>query len=196
MIFDSKIESEKDLIIWEERTKGKVPVINLYDTNILVPFYFVKSHSSQYVNNLINQRDISLLINCGTPRIIKKELIEELEIGILNCHPGLLPNYRGCSCVEWALYNGDEVGNTCHLMTSKVDEGPIIYISKIDINSLNNYQSIRTKVYQDSITSIIEAISIIKRGEYNKLDYPQNGKYYKPISSDKMQIIYNQFGSL
>lgn len=44
----------------------------------------------------------------------------------MNCHPGLLPKFRECTCVEWAVYLDEEVGNTVHFMNEKIDEGPII----------------------------------------------------------------------
>ena len=193
VILDPKKESKKDLLIWEERTHNKLPKKSLYSLNTLIPSFFISSHSSKEMYNIINSRDISLLINCGTPRILNEDLINFLKIGILNCHPGILPNYRGYSCVEWALYNGDEVGNTCHLMTNAIDEGPIICINKIDVKSFNDYESIRLAVYLDSIKCISQAIKILISGNYNTKDYPQNGTYYKPIDSKKMKVIVDKY---
>ena len=78
---------------------------------------FVSNHNNSSLVKLVKSKKIDLLISCSSPRIIKDELLSAPKIGILNCHPGLLPYYRGCNCVEWALYNNDKVGNTCHLMT-------------------------------------------------------------------------------
>lgn len=196
VVFDSKKESKKDLLIWEERTKGRIPYISLYRTNYQIPYFFIESHSSKEMCDLIASRNISLLINCGTPRILRGDLLNRLKIGVLNCHPGILPNYRGCTCVEWALYNCDEVGNTCHLMTTEIDEGPIIFISKINIESYKSYESIRIANYLDSIKSIDKAISILISGKYCKDNYPKNGMYYKPINKEKMKKVYKKYGRI
>jgi len=44
-----------------------------------------------------------------------------------NLHPSLLPKYRGCSSLTWAMINGDkEAGFTYHFMNEKIDDGKII----------------------------------------------------------------------
>ena len=159
----------------------------------MVPFYFSKNHNSIENIELIKSRGIDLLINCGTPHILKSKVLKAPKIGILNCHPGILPNYRGCTCVEWALYNGDPVGNTAHLMTENIDEGPIIYTKTLDINDNDCYTDIRIANYLDSINVMMEAIKVLKEEKIDILNYPRNGNYYKPIDDEKMAIIMEKF---
>lgn len=46
---------------------------------------------------------------------------------ILNLHNGLLPQYRGCRPINWALKNGDDkAGVTLHEVTPRFDDGPIV----------------------------------------------------------------------
>ena len=59
----------------------------------MVPFFFIKNHNSLENIELINKRGIDLLINCGTPRILKATVLKAPKIGVLNCHPGILPDY-------------------------------------------------------------------------------------------------------
>ena len=47
---------------------------------------------------------------------------------ILNCHPGILPYYKGCNSPEWAFLNKDNIGATVHLMNERyIDGGKIIF---------------------------------------------------------------------
>ena len=55
----------------------------------------------------------------GGTSIINKEVFDKYKLGILNFHPGLLPQYRGCSAPEWQIYENKNVLASCHI----IDEG-------------------------------------------------------------------------
>ena len=112
-----------------------------------IPFFEVTNHLEPSVIDLLKSIDCSILINAGTPRILTSAFINSFDY-ILNCHPGFLPNYRGCSAVEWAIYNDDFVANTIHLMTPGIDEGPILSRQIIPISSSDCYHDIRANVYR------------------------------------------------
>jgi len=191
IIFDRKNFNKKDQSLWDERTNGK---IKYYDVkNINIKKYLVSNHNDKKTLNIIKNDKIDLLINLGTPRILNHKIIKAPSIGVLNCHPGILPYYRGCSCVEWALYNNDNVGNTCHLMSKKIDSGPIINIHKLNIKLLKSYVDIRVNLYLNSIKSIISAIKSIKTKKISSFKTKSGGKYYSPIDDDKFNEIKKKF---
>jgi len=67
--------------------------------------------------------------------LIPKPVIESFELGILNIHPSLLPNYRGAAPLEWAILNGEsEVGVSVIKISPKFDEGQILAQSKIELD--------------------------------------------------------------
>ena len=194
VILDNKKISEKDKQIWIERTNNKIEYIDINKSDDLNLIY-VDSHNSDDTSKLIIKRDIDLIINCGTPRILCSEIIDAPNIGILNCHPGILPEYRGCTCVEWALYNQDDVGNTCHLMSKKIDEGPIIFKNKIKIENYDSYQSIRRAVYLNSIDTIKKAIKLINLNKIDNKTTQKKGVYYRPINDEKMNVVLQKYGN-
>ena len=56
------------------------------------------------------------------------------RLGSYNLHGALLPKYRGQTCVNWAVVNGEKrTGATLHLMTEKADEGDIVDQRGFDI---------------------------------------------------------------
>tara|TARA_B100000676_G_C18075195_1_gene847125 strand:+ start:2431 stop:3363 length:933 start_codon:yes stop_codon:yes gene_type:complete len=69
--------------------------------------------------------DYAVSMNWAT--LIKPETLNLFKKGILNIHPGDLPRYRGNATVNWAILNEEkQIGLTIHLMTEKLDEGPIV----------------------------------------------------------------------
>ena len=148
VICDSKTISDKDKKIWLERTSGafdlgKYKKINIYKFDAeKIPFYFVKNHNHKNSIQLVKSLKLDVLLNAGTPRKLSKNVLKSTRHGVINVHPGLLPEYRGCSAVEWAIYNDKKVGNTTHFMTEEYDEGPIIKSESYNFLPDDDYKSI------------------------------------------------------
>jgi len=63
----------------------------------------------------------------GYMRILTPEFVQRWEGRMLNIHPSLLPKYTGLHTHERALAAGDSHGGcTVHLVTSALDDGPVL----------------------------------------------------------------------
>lgn len=101
--------------------------------------------------------NFGVLISYG--KILKKELIEIFEKGIINIHFSLLPKYRGAAPIQRALMNGEkETGLTAFLLDEKLDAGPIIHQEKIEIREDDNYGSLKERLKKISADFLIKAI--------------------------------------
>ena len=67
--------------------------------------------------------------------LIRENILGIPHLGVLNCHSGWLPKYRGMDVIEWAVLDAGgrepEVGITLHFMDRGVDSGPILLRQKI-----------------------------------------------------------------
>ena len=78
--------------------------------------------------------------------IIGPEILAIPSKGALNLHGSLLPKYRGCAPINWAVINGEkETGVTLHLMTGKVDAGDIVAQKKIAIGANDTAKDVHLK---------------------------------------------------
>ena len=78
--------------------------------------------------------------------VLKKEILEIPSKGALNLHGSLLPKYRGCAPLNWAVINGEkESGVTLHLMTEKVDAGDIVAQKKFAISGNDTAKDVHLK---------------------------------------------------
>jgi len=199
VICDSKTISEKDKKIWEERTGGSFERVNDGNATIYqmedarIPFYFVNNHNDDKTRRLIDSLSVKALLNAGTPRRLKPDIFDSVVHGCLNVHPGLLPFYRGCSAVEWALYNDDKIGNTAHFMSEGYDEGNIILSEWYEFPKDADYQSIRTRVYRDGVVMAGRALRLIIDNKMKSSDGipqdPKNAEYWNPIPDEKFEIV-------
>ena len=111
----------------------------------------------------------------------------------MNVHPGILPEYRGCSAVEWAIFNDDKVGNTAHFMTEGYDEGPIIQSEWYEFPKDADYKSIRVRVYRDGCVLAGKALRVIRDSKMTPCDGvaqdESKARYWDPIPEDKFNNV-------
>lgn len=165
--------------------------LNLFDTKIKLPAYFVNSHNSKDLYKIIKKNNINFLYNSSTPNKLSKKTLGKVR-GIINIHPGLLPHYRGCTCPEWALLNNDPLGITAHLMDEKYDSGPIIkkkYL-RFKKKDIKTYQDIRIKIYLSTINLAKKIFILISKNKLKliKQDNEQSN-FYNVISNTKLKIV-------
>ena len=138
---------------------------NAYTT----PFYFVSNHNSPDCISLIKYLRCSFLLNAGTPRKLDVAVLDATDHGVINVHPGLLPNYRGKNCPEWAIYYGDSVILTAHIMTNEYDEGDVLGMLEVDWRSLRSYVEFRKQVYLKSFKLSACTAGAMSRNSYKVL---------------------------
>jgi len=86
--------------------------------------------------------------------IIKEHIIEAYQGKIFNLHPALIPKYRGCSSLTWALINGEEfAGFTFHYINKGIDTGRIILQEKVRIESFDT----QATLYKRAMFKAMEA---------------------------------------
>ena len=194
VIIDTMGIKRKDHDIFKIRTDGKFG--DSYDLNQLlkklndnsIPFYFVENHNSDKAKILYKNLDLDCLLNAGTPRKISDIILKSIQKGVVNIHPGILPAYRGCSCVEWAILNDEPVGNTAHFMDSGYDTGPIILSEDYTFPKNSKYTDIRNSVYINGCKLAARVLKGIENNEFNKenctFQSNSEGRYWGPIPSE------------
>ena len=74
-------------------------------------------------NSINGEHDTGIILGA---RILEKKTIDRFRRGIINLHPGKLPDFRELDCVHAQYaYNGTS-GITAHWIDEKVDQGKII----------------------------------------------------------------------
>ncbi len=187
IVFDEKEETPEMLEILKQRIEGRLQSLSIYEIEqYRIPCFFVRSHSSESTMNLLNDRGIDIAVNAGTPRILTNRIFSALSIGVLNCHPGILPDFKGCNCVEWAIYHDKEIGNTVHIMTEEIDEGPVIAQQRISISQKDTYEDIRAKVHENGFQLLAESIKLLQRNGLKAYEnnIPAGGRYYHVMEKD------------
>jgi methionyl-tRNA formyltransferase len=186
LLFDQTQLTERQLQIIEDRVNGAFPPRALDPWLHRLPSYDVPNHNGPECISFLKANGIDLLLNAGTPRIVKQVLLDSVATGVLNCHPGILPKYRGCSCTEWAIHNDDPVGITAHFMDAGIDTGPILFSRELPVKVGQSYSDIRTALYALQSRVCAEAIAFVtERNLTSRMLQPQEpGPSFKPMPDE------------
>jgi methionyl-tRNA formyltransferase len=128
-----------------------------------IQFQKVKSINSKECIEFLRREHLDLIFN-QSQHIVKKEVIDIPRIGVLNRHGAYLPKYRGRLAPFWQLLNKEEYGGlTYHLLDEEIDNGPIVYQERIEIEKNENVDSLTRKMFNkaiDSFSTVIEILSM------------------------------------
>ena len=144
-----------------------------------VELKFVQNFNSDESLKWIQARSPDLIVFTGGG-ILKKELLAASKLGVLNCHLGVLPQYRGMYPYIWAILDDQwgQIGCTTHLMDIGIDTGPIINVFKFDFTSTNcvDLGARLEKKIPGCLISSLKAISLGNCNPSHQLE--SDGKQY------------------
>lgn len=92
-----------------------------------VPLHHVRDCNDDALVERLRRLNIEILLSVNVYQRMREPLLSTPEIGALNTHFGLLPQYRGMSPIVWAMARGEgTIGLTVHRMVLAFDEGKIV----------------------------------------------------------------------
>jgi len=97
--------------------------------------------------HVLKEKNIDIICLAGFMKILSENFIKSFSKPILNIHPSLLPSFKGLNTHQRALKAGCLIhGATVHQITNKVDEGPILGQTLIDITKNSTAKQIEEKL--------------------------------------------------
>ena len=97
--------------------------------------------------------------------LIKPDIIDAVNGKIFNLHPALLPKYRGCSSLTWAIINGEEeCGFTYHYIDAGCDTGNIILQKAVKIEDFDTQLTLYNRVMFESMQYFLDVVQAVKKG--------------------------------
>lgn len=106
-----------------------------------------------------------LFVSMSFDQIFRRPLLELPPKGVINCHAGALPFYRGRNILNWALINGESrFGVTVHYMDEGIDTGPILQQDFIDIAPDDCYGDLLEKAYRQCAKTLHAGLVKVRNG--------------------------------
>lgn len=141
-----------------------------------------KTINDDEVIDYVKECNADVIIVNGT-RIIKKKIINGVNLPMVNIHVGITPKYRGVHGGYWALANKDKehCGVTAHLIDSGIDTGGVISQRTIEVTKKDNFCTYPILQLKEGLVCIEDAMQQIKNKNIKIIKSNLESKlYYHP----------------
>ena len=107
-------------------------------------------------------------------RILKQRVIDCFSIGIINFHPGLIPEARGLDAMLWSVLRDVPLGISAHLIDEHVDAGRLLLRQLIPIAADDTALDLSERLYEYQLDMLEPAVEAALAGEGIGVD-PSSG---------------------
>lgn len=180
-----------------------------------------KKHGIKYINinekksvelnskiiQIAQSREIDYIISPGFTRIFTNDLLQEFPQRVFNCHPSILPAFKGFydthdvkrtyhprKIFERTIEFGSRVtGTTIHLITENVDEGYPVIVSNMNIPFREDVKYTRHRLFVQECKSLLQLVSWLNqdRIHFDGEGYPfvKDAQYSRPGFSPNLEDL-------
>ena len=150
-----------------------------------------KPESIDEISVLVGESDLVVTIGFGV--LLPEKTLNIPKYGFINLHFSLLPRWRGAAPVQRALEAGDTTtGVTVFKLDAGMDTGPIYTCSTVDIDPMINTPELLAALASVGVQAVLDAISLIERGENPKVQSDDGASRANKLSTDEAQIDWSQ----
>ncbi|MED5231660.1 MAG: formyltransferase family protein [Candidatus Thermoplasmatota archaeon] len=150
----------------------------LSDEGIDVPHFEVPIHNSEEVMPHLADLPLDLIVFGGT-RIIRGEILDHPKDGVVNSHPGLLPDCRGSASPAWSVYHDIPIGSSTHFCDNGIDTGELLLRREVPVKRGMTYEDLCYETLVLAGVLMKEALMAYEEGRWGEMRHPQ-GKSEHP----------------
>ena len=154
--------------------------------------YKVPHHNKKTCRQLLQELNPDLGVLGGT-RIIRDRILNIPPEGMLNAHPGLLPEVRGSASPAWSVYYDIPIGATCHFIDPGIDTGDIVGKREIPIHKGDTYEKLCWLTLVEAGALMTEAVSAWRKGELKRMPQGESDlPTFRVPSEEIMEIVFQK----
>ena len=154
--------------------------------------YKVPHHNRRRCRKLLEELKPDLGVLGGT-RILRKRILEIPPDGMLNSHPGLLPEVRGSASVAWSIYHDIPIGSTCHFIDSDIDTGDIVAKRMIPVHRGDTYELLCWKTLVMAGALMTEVVTMWRKDEITRTSQGESElPTFKVAPPEVLEVVYRK----
>jgi methionyl-tRNA formyltransferase len=163
--------------------KGAVPVLELAEEHGLNTFTVgTKSELNMLMDSRPVRSRLAVLVDFGI--IVSQQVIDYFELGIVNSHFSLLPQWRGADPITFSILSGQKkTGVSLMLLSAGMDEGPLLSQTEYDIKPDETTPSLTEALVELSDASLKHILPLYVAGNVHPT--PQDSEQ-QPTYSRKL----------
>jgi len=117
-------------------------------------------------------------------RILKDPIISTFSKGILNLHPGVLPDNRGLDNLKWAIVRNLPQGVTSHLIDAAIDRGLFIKKEIVDVYPDDSLLDINLRIQNVEMRLMTESLIELESRDRDTLPTLGEGEYHTAMDAE------------
>ncbi|MDA7555301.1 formyltransferase family protein [Euryarchaeota archaeon] len=197
---DSKIaDEEREKFLKRIEGNSIAPEINKQLEKIAIKGHNVKNievpiHNSVEVMPHLVDLDLDLIVFGGT-RIIRGEILDYPKHGVINSHPGLLPECRGSASPAWSIYHDIPIGSSTHFCDNGVDTGHLLLRREVPVKRGMKYEDLCYETLVLAGILMKEALMAYEEGRWDEMRRPQGespNPTFRNAPDEILEVVYQK----
>ena len=156
---------------------------------------FDKTPNEENVIEKIKELKADLGVVCSYNLKLSPDFLSSTRLGYINCHPSLLPDYRGAMPYFHIIKNDEKIsGITLHFMDKDFDTGDIIYQETFDVLPWESMGTLFNRTNYMLSDALIKVLFDYEQGiDFKRTPQPK-GRVYKdaPKIDGNFKIRWNR----
>ena len=151
----------------------------------------VPIHNSEEVMPYIRELELDIIVFGGT-RIIRGEILDHPKDGVVNSHPGLLPECRGSASPAWSVYHDIPIGSSTHFCDNGVDTGHLLLRREVPVKRGMKYEDLCYETLVLAGILMKEALMAYEQGRWDEMRQPQGESphpTFRNASEEILQVV-------
>ncbi|MBK70132.1 MAG: hypothetical protein CMB53_01855 [Euryarchaeota archaeon] len=153
-----------------------------------IPLATVEIHKSDQVMPHLEKIELDLIVFGGT-RIIRGDILDYPRHGVVNSHPGILPDCRGSASPAWSVFHDIKIGSTCHFCDNGIDTGEILIKREVPVMRGMNYEDLCYETLVLSGVLMKEALMAYDEGRWSDMRQPQGESEHPTFRNAPEEIL-------
>ena len=148
----------------------------------------VPIHKSEEVMPHLEGMDLDLIVFGGT-RIIRGEILDYPADGVINSHPGLLPDCRGSASPAWSVFHDIPIGSSTHFCDNGIDTGDLLMRREFPVLRGMTYEDLCYHTLVLAGVLMKEALLAYEQGVWDEIRRPQGEAYHPTFRNAPEEIL-------
>lgn len=180
--FLKRIEGNEIALTIEEQ------LVELESQGNSVKHVTVPIHNSEYVMPHIEDIDLDLVVFGGT-RIIRGEILDYPKDGVVNSHPGILPDCRGSASPAWSVYHDIPIGSSTHFCDNGIDTGELLLTREVSVTRGMTYEDLCYETLVLAGVLMKEALVAYEEGKWGEMRHPQGESEHPTFRNAPEEVL-------
>ena len=152
--------------------------------------FIVNNHSSIECIRILHDLNCDHIFLSSSNYLLKHGFLKKLSCSIINCHPGLLPNYRSLDSNMWAIYDRKHPFVSSHYIDSGIDTGPLIFKMVIPLYKYDSILFLKLRYPLLRGICFVRTIELIHRRSVKiRVQNLSQGTHCYPMCIDKLKSV-------